>query len=160
MSTKKTVFVAGHFGFRSIGCEAGLATLVRQFRARDLEIHVVVASGPSDTAAAHGVEAVAWNDLAEIHRGIEAADLVVIGGGDLLSERQEADPETLLTDRQCGLSRYAGVALLASLYRKPMMLYGIGAGPLASLSGRKLTRMAAEAAHAITVRDQNVESPS
>ncbi len=132
MGIKKTVFIAG--------CEAVLFTLVRQFHARDSDIDVAVP------------EAAAWEDLAAIHRAVQRADLVVIGG--LLHDCGGTDPDALLTDRHSGLSRYAGVALLATLYRKPVMLYGIGAGPLQSLYGTKLARLAAEAAHAITVRDQ------
>lgn len=122
------------------GSEAVLSSLIRQFRERNSDLHVAVP------------EAADWNDLAAIHRSVQTADLVVIGG--LLDDSAGANPDTLLTDQHSGLSRYAGVALLAMLYRKPAMLYGIGAGPLQSIYGRKLARLTAEAAHAITVRDQ------
>ena len=81
-----------------------------------------------------------------------------MGGGGLFHDYWGVDPDTFLTDRHWGVAYYAGPALLASLYRKPLMLYAVGVGPLYSGHGRKFTRLAAQAAHAITVRDPSSKS--
>jgi polysaccharide pyruvyl transferase CsaB len=96
---------------------------------------------------------VPWNDLAAIHSAVQNSDMVLIGGGGLFHDYWGADPDTFLTGKHWGVSYYAGPALLATLYRKRLMLYSVGVGPLSSAHGSKLTRTAAQAAHAITVRD-------
>jgi len=148
------IFLVGYYGFGNIGDEAILSTILAEFRARQPDLRAVVASGnPQSTTAEHGVEAVAWNDMAAIHRAVQAADLVVVGGGGLFHDYWGVDPDTFLTGKHWGVSYYAGPALLATLYRKRLMLYAVGVGPLYSAHGIKLTRLAAQAAHAITVRD-------
>ncbi|HEY2014537.1 MAG TPA: polysaccharide pyruvyl transferase family protein [Bryobacteraceae bacterium] len=149
------IFLAGSYGFGGIGDEAILSTLLAQFRARRPDLRMVVASGnPEGTTAAHGVEAVAWDDMAAIHRAVQISDLVVIGGGGLFHDCGGVDPDNFLTGQDCGIARFAGPALLATLYQKPLMLYAVGVGPLDSAHGLKFTRLAAQAAAAITVRDQ------
>ena len=148
------IFLVGYYGFGNIGDEAILSTILAEFRARQPDLRMVVASGnPQNTTAEHGVEAVGWNDMAAIHRAVQAADLVVVGGGGLFHDYWGVDPDTFLTGKHWGVSYYAGPALLATLYRKRLMLYAVGVGPLYSAHGIKLTRLAAQAAHAITVRD-------
>ena len=148
------ILFVGYYGFGNLGDEAILSTILAQFRARRPELRLVAASGdPANTTASHGVEAVAWNDMAAIHRAVQIADLVVIGGGGLFHDYWGVDPDTFLTDKHWGIAYYAGPALLATLYRKPLMLYAVGVGPLCSGHGVKLTRVAAQAAQVITVRD-------
>jgi len=148
------IFLVGYYGFGNTGDEAILSTMLKQFRTRRPELRVMVASGnPQDTVAVHQVEAVAWNDIAAIHRAVQMCDLVIVGGGGLFHDYWGVDPDTFLTDKHWGAAYYAGPALLAALYRKPVMLYAVGVGPLYSGYGVKLTRLTAQSAHAITVRD-------
>ncbi len=151
----KVIFLVGYYGFGNAGDEAILSATLDHFRGRRADLHFLVAAGnPEQTAAAHGVVGVSWKDTVAIHRAVQSADLVVIGGGGLFHDYWGVDPDTFLTDRHWGIAYYAGPALLASLYRKPLMLFGVGVGPLYSEYGRKLTRLAASAARVITVRDE------
>ncbi|HUK15599.1 MAG TPA: polysaccharide pyruvyl transferase CsaB [Bryobacteraceae bacterium] len=151
----KTIFLVGYYGFGNAGDEAILAGILEQFRALRSDLRLVVASGdPASTAAAHHVEAVAWNDIAAVLQAVQAADLVVIGGGGLFHDYWGLDPDTFLTGRHWGVVYYAGPAVLATLFRKPTMLYAVGVGPLLSEHGVLFTRLAFQSATAITVRDQ------
>ena len=153
------IFLVGYYGFGNVGDEAILATMVSQFRDRLPGLPITVASGnPEETSSTHGVEAVAWNDIAAIHRSVQASDLVIIGGGGLFHDYWGVDPDTFLTRSHWGIPYYAGPALLATLYRKPVMLYAVGVGPLFSAHGSKFTYMVAQAAQAITVRDEASKS--
>src|SRR5262245_55311128 len=148
------IFLVGYYGFGNTGDEAILSTILTQLRTRRPELRVVVASGnPQDTMAVHQVEAVAWNDIAAIHRAVQICDLVILGGGGLFHDYWGVDPDTFLTDKHWGAAYYAGPSLLAALYRKPVMLYAVGVGPLYSGHGIKLTRLTGQSADAITVRD-------
>ena len=151
----RTIFLVGYYGFGNAGDEAILAGILEQFRALRSDLRLVVASGdPASTAAAHHVEAVAWNDIAAVLQAVQAADLVVIGGGGLFHDYWGLDPDTFLTGRHWGVVYYAGPAVLATLFRKPTMLYAVGVGPLLSEHGVLFTRLAFQSATAITVRDQ------
>src|SRR5664279_48603 len=143
------ILLVGYYGFGNVGDEAILATIVAQFRDRLPDLPITVASGnPEETISTHGVGAVAWNDIAAIHRAVQATDLVVIGGGGLFHDYWGVDPDSFLTGSHWGVAYYAGPAMLATLYRKPVMLYAVGVGPLYSGHGIKFTRMIAQAAQA------------
>ncbi len=149
------IFFVGYYGFGNVGDEAILAATVAGIRASRPDLRIVVASGnPEKTAAVHGVEAISWKDIPAIHHAVQSSRLVVLGGGGLFHDYWGVDPDTFLTERHWGAAYYAGPALLATLYRKPVMLYAVGAGPLYSEYGRKFTRLAAQAARSITVRDE------
>jgi polysaccharide pyruvyl transferase CsaB len=154
-----TILIIGYYGFANAGDESILASILAEFRARRPhprlpDLRLIVSSGdPAGTAADHGVSAVAWNDIAALSRAIEIADLVIVGGGGLFHDYWGADPDTLLSGAHWGGSYYAGCAFLATLFRKPLMLYGVGVGPLHSDYGIRLTRAVCDAASLITVRD-------
>jgi len=154
LANKNTIFLVGYYGFGNAGDEAILATIVSQLRSRQPEVRIVAASGhPAQTAEAHCIETVAWNDMAAIHHSVQIADLVLIGGGGLFHDYWGVDPDSILTDKHWGVAYYAGPALLATLYHKRVMLYAVGVGPLYSGHGKRLVRLAAQSAQAITVRD-------
>jgi len=156
LTDTRTILFVGYYGFGNVGDEAILSAILGRFRARRAYLRLLVASGnPQKTIATHAVEAIAWNDMAALHAAVQSADLVLLGGGGLFHDYWGVDPDTFLTNRHWGVAYYAGPALLASLYRKPLMLYAVGVGPLYSGHGRKYTRLAAQAAQAITVRDQS-----
>jgi len=100
------IFFVGYYGFQNAGEEAILAALLEQFRDRRVHLRLVVVSGrPECTAATHRVEAVACNDVAAVQRAVDDARLVMLSSSGLL----HIEP-----------------ALLARLYRKPVMLHGAG----------------------------------
>ena len=149
------ILFVGYYGFQNAGDEAILEAMLEQFRARRGDLRLVVASGdPERTAAQHHVEAIRWNDMSAILEAVRHARLVVIGGGGLFHDYWGSDPDTFLTEKHWGVVYYAGPAVLATLYRKPVMIYGVGVGPLESQYGIQFTKMACQAASAITVRDQ------
>ncbi len=150
-----TVTIFGYYGFANAGDEAILTAIVQQLRSRQSDLRIIVSSGnPAVTAAAHHVEAIPWNQISEIKNAIESSALVIIGGGGLFHDYWGTDPDTMLTDRHWGVSYYAGCAVLAGLYQKPLMFYGVGVGPLESEHSIRLTRAAFECASVITVRDE------
>jgi polysaccharide pyruvyl transferase CsaB len=149
------ILLVGYYGFGNTGDEAILTAILAQFREDRPDLRIVVASGnPARTAEIHHVESIPYNDIVAIHRAVQACRLVIIGGGGLFHDYWGVDPDTFLTSRHWGAAYYAGPALLARLYGKPVMLYAVGIGPLCSEHGARFTRLAAEAAQVITVRDE------
>ncbi len=152
----RAVLIAGYYGFGNTGDEAILAAILNGLHARSPEVSVravVVSGDPAETQRRHGVEAVAWRDVAAIARAARGCDLVLVGGGGLFQDHWGVEPGTLLTPDHYGISFYAGPAVLAALEGKPLALVGLGVGPLASPPARRMVRGVCEASAFLSVRD-------
>jgi polysaccharide pyruvyl transferase CsaB len=150
----QSVVITGHYGFTNSGDEAILISMLAHLRELRADLHFTVLSGSVEaTASEYGVASIPWADAGQMHRAVAAADLVLIGGGGLFHDYWGVTPETVLTNNHSGLSYFSGAALMASFYRKPVMLYAVGVGPLFSEQGKTITRVACDIAAAITVRD-------
>ena len=151
---RKSIFIVGYYGFGNTGDEAILSTTIAQLRSIDPDLNIIVSSGaPAATTQDYNVKAVLWSNIGEIQRAIQTCDIVLIGGGGLFHDYWGVDPNSILTNSHWGISYYSGVALLASVHHKPVVILSVGIGPLISTHGTKLTKAACEMAHLITVRD-------
>ncbi|HEY4229312.1 MAG TPA: polysaccharide pyruvyl transferase family protein, partial [Thermoanaerobaculia bacterium] len=153
-ASRPVVLIAGYYGFGNTGDEAILAAILNGLHAHSPSARAVVVSGdPADTQRRHGVEAIAWRDVAAIARAARGCDLVLVGGGGLFQDHWGVDPGSLLTPNHYGISFYAGPAVLAALEGKPLALVGLGIGPLASPEARRMVRGVCEASAFLSVRD-------
>ena len=149
------IFICGYYGFRNLGDEAVLAAILCDVRERLGKPSFVVTSGdPERTRADHGVEAVHWRDVPAIVEAVRAADLVVIGGGGLFHDHWGIDPDSVLARHYYGISFFATPAVLAAFHDTPLMIYGVGVGPLATPEAQSMTRAVFDLAWAATVRDE------
>jgi polysaccharide pyruvyl transferase WcaK-like protein len=90
--------------------------------------------------------------LRSLADAIRAADVVIAGGGTLLQE--DVRPRGL--QPTAGLLRYlVVVAVLARLWRKPLVLYGVGAENLNGTRARFATRLICRAARDVVLRDDD-----
>lgn len=81
--------------------------------------------------------------LSETLAAMRASDLVVVGGGGLLNDMFGLR----------WLSQWVAAPILGQWLRKPVVLHGVGVGPLRSRTARWLVRRAVRSATAVTVRD-------
>jgi polysaccharide pyruvyl transferase CsaB len=150
----KKVLIAGYFGFRNTGDEAILSATISGLREIHPDLEFCVVSGnPEATSLNFGVRSVFWQDISSIIRYAKESDLIILGGGGLFQDYWGVKPDTLLTREHDGISFYGGFPFLAHLLNKPMMILGVGIGPLATPEGKELTRIVLQQADAITVRD-------
>jgi polysaccharide pyruvyl transferase CsaB len=148
------ILIAGYYGFGNSGDEAILSGLLADLRALRPNLDVIVASGdPAGTARDHGVRAVHRDDLPAVAAAIRESGLMILGGGGLFEDYWEVPLQNVFTPRSGGLPFYAGFALLAAWQETPAMVYAVGAGPLRTEEGRRLTRTVFELADGATVRD-------
>ncbi len=151
---RRRILIAGYMGFGNAGDEAILASMLEGFRALPVPVDFTVVSGnPAETSRRYSVSAVPWQDPLALADAVRISDVVLLGGGGLFHDYWGFDPDLLLTPHQWGLSYFAAPAVMAALYRKPLMLYAVGVGPLVSDHGRAFTRFICDAAARITVRD-------
>lgn len=152
---KKTILIAGYYGFGNAGDEAILSAILAELRNRHANLEFVVGSAnPAETAAAFNVRSVGWKDVEALLIAAEESDLIILGGGGLFQDYWGVPRGIALTHSHWGISFCSAIGMLAVLYQKPFMIYSVGVGPLLSEEGRTLTRWTFDLATAATVRDQ------
>jgi polysaccharide pyruvyl transferase CsaB len=137
--------ISGSYGGMNLGDEAILEGMLTQLRAKVSAEITVFSRNPADTMARHRVDrAIAVRSLTrrEIVPEIERLDLLVLGGGGILYDR---DAE-----------RYLREVAVAHELQVPVMIYAISAGPLTTqMSRRAVSRILnTSAPQIITVRDR------
>jgi polysaccharide pyruvyl transferase CsaB len=148
------VLIAGSYGQGNTGDEAILAALLAGLRARRPGLHLQVVSGDvAATVAQHGVEALYWGDWARLADALDAADLLILGGGGIFFDYWGFDPRRLLENEAPDLAHYASFPLLAGLAGKPLLICAVGVGPLFTPEGREAVRLAFALAARASVRD-------
>jgi len=152
----RRILIIGYFGDRNTGDEAVLTAMLGGLKASRINLEVIVPTYGSDPGwleAAYGVTSFPFRHIDRMFDSVEAADLVLLGGGGLLHDIWHPRPETMLTSQHFGLSYYCGIPWLAAQLGKPVMLYAVGVGPLLFKEGEDLVRDVASVARVITVRD-------
>jgi polysaccharide pyruvyl transferase CsaB len=148
------VLIIGYFGSGNAGDEAILGSMLDGLRASRPDLSFVVpGEDPESIARRFGVQSFRRSDFADLLRAVDTCDAVLVGGGGLLHDIWDPQPETFLTADHWGLTYYCGIPWLAAELGKPVMLFAVGAGPLLFAEGRDLVRRLAESASVVTVRD-------
>lgn len=127
-------------GSTNLGDELILAALLAKLAARGVD-PTVLSVDPDGTRAAHGAAASGLPAL--LRRGSRRPPAVLLGGGGLLQD---------LTS-PLNLPYHLGRTLLAAGRRGSFAGIGLGAGPISSRVGARLTRAALRRAVAVSVRD-------
>jgi len=147
--------IVGYYGFRNLGDEVILSSMLRELRSATGGVECIVTSGnPALTSEQHGVRAVHWRDIPAIVDAVAGSDAVILGGGGLFHDLWGFPGETVLTPDHWGIPYFAGPAVLSSLHGKPLVLYGVGVESIADAGAREMTRAVFELSWAATVRDE------
>lgn len=153
-TTKKNIFIAGHYGFGNTGDEAILGAILAELRSQKLGLEIVVASSnPEVTASQHHVRSVHWKNIPSLMEAARQSDLIMIGGGGVFVDYWGVPADTQLTEDHWGIAYYNAIGLLAAMFNKPFMIHSVGVGPLLTEEGQRLTRLTFELADLATVRD-------
>ena len=151
---QQTILISGYYGFGNTGDEAVLAAMISDLQSACPGVDICVISGdPAETQKQHQVKAVPIDDLQTMVSEVKRSDLAIIGGGGLFHDYWGVDLSAILTDQHHGLALYSSLALLTGLLNKPLMIYGVGVGPLQTEQGKQITRAVFETARTATVRD-------
>jgi polysaccharide pyruvyl transferase CsaB len=142
-------FLSGYYGYENAGDEAVLAAMLEALAGQKPSAHFTVTSGnPAATNERYGrqgVRAIGRQSPGALTQNIRACDVFLSGGGSLLQD---------VTSLRNAVY-YTGLLRMARLARKPTMIYAQGIGPLQKSVSRKLVRIAATHARAVTVRDKD-----
>lgn len=133
--------VSGYIGFDNFGDEAIAKVLVEKLKSLNAEKITLISSNPKKTAKLYDVETC---PMLKFFGALKNSDVLVSGGGSLLQ-----DVTSLKS-----LIYYLGVIYAALFMRKKVVIFAQGIGPINSLAGKFLTRLALRHAEKISVRDK------
>lgn len=140
------VVVSGYYGFNNSGDDALLMSIIEDIKSvyENAEITVLSAS-PKDTRKDYSVSAVHRYNIFTVLAKILRCDLLISGGGTLIQDATSTK----------SLLYYLGIIRIAKLFKRKVMLYANGIGPLTSFKNIEKTKNVLNEVDLITLRDEN-----
>jgi polysaccharide pyruvyl transferase CsaB len=151
------IFLIGWFGAGNIGDEAILLSELLSMRSNIKKVRFFILSfNPERTKKlTNDIEEVEniismgskhrflKSDFTGLFRTFKRTDIVIIGGGGIFQDIYNYYPIPFFTLMAC----------MAKIFRKHLMLYSVGIGPVHTAIGKKLCKLTARIADIISVRD-------
>lgn len=146
MGNPNKIVLSGYYGFDNIGDEAVLYAIISALREYmgDLRI-TVLSNNPEKTKVLYDVEAVNRWDIKEVARAIKESDMLVSGGGSLLQD---------ITSSKT-IPYYLGIIKLAQWYKKKIVFYSQGVGPIKHSYNKWLVKQVLSPIEGLFVRDDH-----
>lgn len=146
MNIDKKIILSGYYGFDNSGDDAILKAIVKDIKEENKNIDITVLSkNPNNTKKIYKVDAVNRFKLKEVLMAIKSTSLLISGGGSLLQD--------VTSSRS--LWYYLMIMYLAKFYKKKIMVYANGIGPINKSFNRYLARKILNKVDLITLRDQD-----
>ncbi len=139
----KKVIISGYYGFNNFGDEEILSILVSKLKEWGADI-TVFSSNPDWSSNVHSVNTVNSFCLPSIIKEIKISDILISGGGSLLQ-----DVTSLKS-----LIYYTLIIFLALFFRKKVIIFAQGIGPINNPVARFLVLNILKFCTYITVRDE------
>ena len=138
------LLAGGYYGFQNLGDELLLNSLLQRIRSIAPEAEVrILSSHPGQTESLHGIRGIQrWNPIALV-QAIRKADGLIFGGGGIFQDLTSS----------LSLEYYLSWIRLAHFFKKPVLLWGIGVGPILRPANSKKTAQLLRTIRHITVRD-------
>ncbi|MFA5524409.1 MAG: polysaccharide pyruvyl transferase CsaB [Tissierellales bacterium] len=141
----RRIFIFGYYGFKNAGDDAMLESIINSIKKINTEVNIsVLTYNAKYTKTKHKVDVISRSKIFEIVSAIKDCDLIVSGGGSLLQD--------VTSSRS--LIFYLGLIFLAKLFRKKVMFYGNGYGPVNRRFNKLLIKKLLPKVDLITLRDE------
>lgn len=140
------IVVSGYYGFGNVGDEAVLAAIIKGLRQKDPLAEITVLSAtPQLTAELNGVKSIGRYRWLSIIKALGRADVLISGGGTLFQDATSTH----------SFLYYIGIIVLAKLWRKKVVVFGQGFGPLRKITNRLIAELVLDRVDLITLRDED-----
>lgn len=142
----KTILMSGYYGFDNSGDDAILKAIVKDLQEYNDDLNInVLSNNPAKTEDMYPVKGVNRFKFKEVLRSIRKSSILISGGGSLLQD---------VTSTR-SLIYYLSLMSIAKLYKKPVMVYANGIGPINGSINRLLTKRILNKVDLITLRDED-----
>jgi polysaccharide pyruvyl transferase CsaB len=143
------LLIAGYHGFGNCGDEAILQAMTTNIRkmAKDVDI-TALSYRPEFTKTEYGIKSVQRFNVFDVVAAIRRSDIILSGGGTLLQNGTSTR----------SLVYYLSIIKMAKLFRKRVMLYANGIGPVNGAFNRRLVRSVVNTVDVITLREKLSEA--
>jgi len=140
------VVISGYYGFNNSGDDALLMAIVDNIRSINPDIKITVLSNsPKETKKIYNTKAVYRYNPFSVLWEIATCDLLISGGGTLIQDATSTK----------SLYYYLSIIRIAKMFRRKVMLYANGIGPLTSFKNIYKTKNILNTVDMITLRDEN-----
>lgn len=139
----KNIAVSGYYGFENFGDEAILSVLTKELKNQGHNV-TVFSKNPTNTSARLGVNSVYTFAIKDVINALKHSDILISGGGSLLQDSTSLK----------SLFYYLFVIFTALHYKKDVIIFAQGIGPIKNIAGKFLTRCLLKRCKYITVRDE------
>lgn len=136
--------ISGYYGFNNFGDEAILSVIINKLKFLNVDV-TVFSSNPKFTKKNYGVKAVKSFDIPKVILEIIKSDVLVSGGGSLLQDVTSVK----------SLLYYCFVILTALLFRKKVIIFAQGIGPVNRKFAQVLVKNILSSCTYVSVRDEN-----
>lgn len=144
MATTKQIVLSGYYGFDNIGDEAVLFSIVSLLKKEIPNVRIMVLSNnPEKTKATYNVDSVNRWDMKTVAKVIKQSDLLISGGGSLLQDVTSSKT----------IPYYLAIVKIAQLYKKKVVFYSQGIGPVNKSFSKVLMKMIINKVDGIYVRE-------
>ena len=143
------LLIAGYHGFGNCGDEAILKAMTTNIRglAEDVDI-TALSHNPEFTKTEYNIKSVQRFNVFQVLSAIKHSDIILSGGGTLLQNGTSTR----------SLLYYLSIIKLAKLFRKRVMLYANGIGPVTGKFNQRLVRSVINTVDVITLREKLSEA--
>ncbi len=138
----KRVVISGYYGFGNFGDEAILSVLVQKLKQMGFEI-VVLSSNPRKTSMDYFVNSIYSFDFYQVAGLLKQSDILISGGGSLLQDVTSVK----------SLVYYLWVIFTALRYRKKVIIFAQGIGPINNKIAKFITGKILKHCTYVSVRD-------
>ena len=126
--TKKVV-ISGYYGADNFGDEAILETLIQRLKKLGSEI-TVLSTNPEKTTKTHNVNSIKSFAFSKVKKALKQSDILISGGGSLLQDATSVK----------SLFYYLWVIFTAQFYKKDVIIFAQGIGPISNKIGEFFTK--------------------
>lgn len=140
----KKVLIAGYYGYQNSGDDAILHAICHDIEELSQEAEVMVLSHqPKMTEMEYKVKALDRFSFKSVINAMKKCDIFLMGGGNLLQDGTSSR----------SLYYYLGLIVLAKYYKKKIILYANGIGPIKKKYNKKITTWIINKVDMITLRE-------
>jgi len=142
----KKVVISGYHGYNNSGDEAILVAMIKNIKRLYKDIDIIALSYiPEKTKEMYNIDTIYRFDYKAIRNALKESDVLISGGGSLIQD--------LTSSRS--LLYYLAIILTAKFYKKDVMLYGNGIGPVNKRVNRYLVKKVINKVNLITLRESS-----